>query len=63
MARITQIEKSIEESLCNVLKRASLINGKDQLALAQEYKEWIEGPPFEEEILIIDELTFKDCNN
>ena len=46
------------ESLVNVLKRASELKGKDQLSLAQEYKEWLSGPPFEEEILVIDEFTF-----
>ena len=60
MSRIKIIETTILESLLNVLKRASEIKGKDQLALAKEYKEWLEGPPFDEEILVIDETTFKN---
>ena len=62
MHSIQRIEDSIAETLVNVLKRAVELKGKDQLALAKEYKEWIQGPPFDEEILIIDEFTFNDCN-
>ena len=62
MNRITRIEQSMAESLVNVLKRASELKGKDQLALAKEYKEWLDGPPFDEEILVIDEFTFDNCN-
>ena len=60
MSRIKIIEATILETLFNVIKRTSEIKGKDQLSLAKEFKEWLEGPPFDEEILVIDESTFKN---
>ena len=62
MGRIERIEESITESLINVLSRASVLEGKDQLALAKEYKEWLNNKPFSQEILVIDEFTFDNCN-
>ena len=62
MNRIKRIEEAMAESLVNVLKRAAELKGKDQLALAKEYKEWLDCPPFEQEILVIDEFTFDNCN-
>ena len=40
-------------------KRANQVKGKDQLAIAQEFREWIEGNDPEEEIYVIDEFTFQ----
>ena len=62
MDKINRIEESITESLINVLSRASVLEGKDKLALAKEYKEWLNGQHFNQEILIIDEFTFDNCN-
>ena len=60
-------QKSIEdilfESLSHILKRTVEVCPGDQLAIAQEYKEWINcisASDFStQEILIIDEFTFK----
>ena len=59
-------EKSIEEilikGLSHILRRTLEINPRDQLAIAQEYKEWINcisASDFsEQEILVIDKHYF-----
>ena len=59
-------QKSIEDilvkGLSHVLKRTVEVNPGDQLAIAQEYKEWINcisASDFsEQEILVIDKFTF-----
>ena len=59
-------QKKIEDILINglsdILKRTVEISPRDQLAIAQEYKEWINcisASDFtEQEILIIDKFTF-----
>ena len=59
-------QKSIEDilvkGLAHVLKRTVEVNPGDQLAIAQEYKEWINcisASDFsKQEILIIDKFTF-----
>ena len=60
-------QKSIEDilikGLSHILKRTVVVSQADQLAIAQEYKEWINcisASDFsEQEILVIDEFTFK----
>ena len=59
-------QKSIEDvlikGLSHILKRTVLVSPDDRLAIAQEYKEWINcisASDFSnQEILIIDKLTF-----
>ncbi len=59
-------QKKIEDILINglsdILKRTVEVSPRDQLAIAQEYKEWINcisASDFtEQEILIIDKFTF-----
>ena len=59
-------QKSIEDilvkGLSDILKRTIVVNPGDQLAIAQEYKEWINcisASDFsEQEILVIDRFTF-----
>ena len=59
-------QKSIEDilvkGLSHILKRTVEVNAGDQLAIAQEYKEWINcisASDFsEQEILVIDKVTF-----
>ena len=59
-------QKSIEDvlvkGLSHILKRTVEVNQGDQLAIAQEYKEWINcisASDFaDQEILIIDRFTF-----
>ena len=58
----TSIEDILVKGLSHILKRTVEVNPGDQLAIAQEYKEWINcisATDFsEQEILIIDKFTF-----
>ena len=63
---MNQKKKNIEDilvlGLSHILKRTLKLNAGDQLAIAQEYKEWINcisASDFsKQEILIIDKLKF-----
>ena len=56
------IEDILVKGLSDILKRTIEVSPDDQLAIAQEYKEWINcisASDFsEQEILIIDKFTF-----
>ena len=56
------IEDILVKGLYHILKRTIEVNPKDKLAIAQEYKEWINcisADDFsKQEILIIDKFTF-----
>ena len=56
------IEDILVKGLSHILRRTVHISPRDQLAIAQEYKEWINcmsASDFsEQEILVIDKLTF-----
>ena len=56
------IEDILVKGLSDILKRTLEVGPEDQLAIAQEYKEWINcisASDFsEQEILFIDKLTF-----
>ena len=58
-----RIEDILVKGLSHILKRTIEVNPGDQLAIAQEYKEWIncisESDFENQEILIIDRFTFK----
>ena len=58
------IEDILVKGLSHILKRTVEVNTGDQLAIAQEYKEWINcisSSDFsEQEILIIDKYTFNE---
>ena len=58
----TSIEDILVKGLSHILKRTVEVSPADQLAIAQEYKEWINcisASDFrEQEILVIDKLTF-----
>ena len=57
-----RIEDLLVQGLSHILKRTVEVSPKDQLAIAQEYKEWINcisASDFsKQEILIIDKYTF-----
>ena len=61
-----QDPKSIEDllikGLSHILKRTAQVSPRDQLAIAQEYKEWINcistSDFSKQEILVIDKFTF-----
>tara|TARA_B100001250_G_scaffold410979_1_gene438552 strand:- start:132 stop:326 length:195 start_codon:yes stop_codon:yes gene_type:complete len=56
------IEDILVKGLSHILKRTVEVNQGDQLAIAQEYKEWINcistSDFSEQEILVIDKFTF-----
>jgi len=58
----TGIEDILVKGLSHILKRTVEVSPGDQLAIAQEYKEWINcisASDFsEQEILVIDKFTF-----
>ena len=35
------LEETMSEVICQMLKRAEEVNSEDQLAIGQEYREWI----------------------
>ena len=57
------IEDLLVKGLSHILKRTVEVSPGDQLAIAQEYKEWINcisSSDFsEQEILVIDKFTFR----
>ena len=58
----TILEDILIDGLTHILKRSVKVNAGDQLAIAQEYKEWINcisASDFsKQEVLIIDKSTF-----
>ena len=56
------IEEILIKGLSHILRRTIEVNAGDQLAIAQEYKEWINcisASDFsKQEILVIDKYTF-----
>ena len=58
----TTIEDILVKGLSHVLRRTIEVNSKDQLAIAQEYKEWINclsASDFsKQEILVINDYKF-----
>ena len=56
------IEDILVKGLSHILKRTIEVSPEDQLAIAQEYKEWINcisaDDLSKQEILIIDKFTF-----
>ena len=59
---INRIEEILVMGLSHILRRTLKVNSGDQLAIAQEYKEWINcvsaNDFSKQEILIIDKYTF-----
>ena len=58
-----RIEDLLVKGLSHILRRTLEVSPRDQLAIAQEYKEWItciSASDFsKQEILVIDKFTFK----
>ena len=53
MRNMENIEDLISSSLTEILKRSLTLNRKDQIAISQEYKEWIHGVTKEEDIWFV----------
>ena len=47
------IEDLIAKSLTEILKRSLTLQRKDQIAISQEFKEWINGVTTEEDIWVV----------
>ena len=47
------IEDLITQSLTEILERSLTLDRKDQIAISQEFKEWIHGVTKEEEIWVV----------
>ena len=47
------IEDLITESLTGILQRSLTLERKDQIAISQEFKEWLNGVTKEEDIWVI----------
>ena len=50
------IEDLITSSLTEILKRSLTLERKDQIAISQEFKEWIHGVNKEEDIWVLNNL-------
>ena len=48
------IEDMISSSLTEILERSLTLDRKDQIAISQEFKEWINGETQEEDIWTLD---------
>tara|TARA_Y100001968_G_C18795900_1_gene453389 strand:- start:286 stop:465 length:180 start_codon:yes stop_codon:yes gene_type:complete len=48
------IEDMISSSLTKILERSLTLDRKDQIAISQEFKEWINGETQEEDIWTLD---------
>tara|TARA_B100001029_G_C14945985_1_gene385969 strand:- start:425 stop:601 length:177 start_codon:yes stop_codon:yes gene_type:complete len=54
MRKKEHIEDLISSSLTKILERSMTVERKDQIAIYQEFKEWIHGDTKEEDIWVID---------
>ena len=54
MNKKKHIEDLISFSLTEILERSITLDRKDQVAIYQEFKEWIHGDTKEEDIWVID---------
>ena len=62
MESLNSIEETMSEVIFNVLRRTNQLSTGDQLAIGQEYREWIQGIENRElipqDILFINSSTF-----
>ena len=54
MRKKEHIEDLISSSLKEILERSMTLKRKDQIAIYQEFKEWVHGDTNEEEIWVVD---------
>ena len=52
--REKDIEDMISASITEILKRSLTLDRKDQIAISQEFKEWIYGEIEDEDIWVLD---------
>tara|TARA_Y100001968_G_C18986200_1_gene539187 strand:+ start:394 stop:597 length:204 start_codon:yes stop_codon:yes gene_type:complete len=62
MAFHQPVEETMSEVICNMLKRTDKVCTRDQLAIGQEYREWIkcikDREQIPQNILFINTITF-----
>tara|TARA_B100000579_G_C22266961_1_gene592065 strand:+ start:107 stop:283 length:177 start_codon:yes stop_codon:yes gene_type:complete len=54
MRKKEHVEDLISSSLTEILERSMILDKRDQIAIYQEFKEWIHGGTKEEDIWVID---------
>ena len=64
MAFHQSVEETMSDLICHMLKRTDHLNIVDQLAIGQEYREWIkcikDREMISQDILLINTSTFKN---
>ena len=53
MRRAKNIEDLISSSLTEILEKSMILDRKDQIAIYQEFKEWIHGETKEEDVWVL----------
>tara|TARA_Y100001968_G_scaffold124138_1_gene113144 strand:- start:1346 stop:1522 length:177 start_codon:yes stop_codon:yes gene_type:complete len=53
MRRAKNIEDLISSSLTEILEKSMFLDRKDQIAIYQEFKEWIHGETKEEDVWVL----------
>tara|TARA_Y100001968_G_C19087656_1_gene586097 strand:+ start:383 stop:559 length:177 start_codon:yes stop_codon:yes gene_type:complete len=56
MRKKEHIEDLISSTLIEILERSMSLDRKDQIAIYEEFKEWIHGDAKEQDIWVIDRL-------
>ena len=53
MSNREQLENLIADGMTRILEHSSILNNKDRQAIAQEYREWLNGVSKSEDIMVL----------
>ena len=53
MSNREQLENLIADGMTRILEHSSILNNKDRQAIAQEYREWLDGVSKSEDIMVL----------
>ncbi len=53
-----QSEEIIAEIVSHAISRIELLNGKDSMCIAEEYKEWL-GEDYDNDVMVLDRISKK----
>ena len=53
MSNREQLENLIADGMTRILEHSSSLNNKDRQAIAQEYREWLDGVSKSEDIMVL----------
>ena len=53
MSTREQLENLIADGMTRILEHSSILNNKDRQAIAQEYREWLDGVSKSEDIMVL----------